>query len=262
MIKLIAIDLDGSLLSDDKKLPTDFWEVADELFKRGIALTIASGRPFHNIASVFERIKDRLYFACDNGSYLVYGSEELLVSQLEPDAIRQFIEISRSIGNVYPVLCSRHIAYLEDAEEAFTKQALKYYQEFKMVDDLTKVNDTIVKISLCDLAGSETNSYPYYKQFETEFKVAVAGEIWLDITNINGSKGNAIQEIQRRLHITPEETLVFGDYLNDLDMIQNAGYSYAMKNAHPRILEAARYVTQLDNNNGGVTHTIKALLKL
>ncbi len=257
MIKLIAIDLDGSLLSDDKKLPIDFWHISKQLFERGITLVIASGRPYHNIATVFSSIKDQLYFACDNGSYLVHGQEEILVNALDLSAIKQFIALSRTIPKAYPVLCSRHIAYIENAEEDFSKQALKYYQEYKLVPDLTEVEDVIVKISLCDTAGAETNSYPIYKSFENDFKIAVAGPLWLDITNSTGSKGNAIKTIQQRLHITPEETLVFGDYLNDLDMIQNAGYSYAMKNAHPQIIAAAKYVTELDNNHGGVTHTIK-----
>lgn len=262
MIKLIAIDLDGSLLDDDKNLPGDFWNIAEQLFNRGINLVIASGRPFHNIAAVFEPIKDRLYFACDNGAYVVQGDEELLVNQLHAGDIKKFIEISRPIDRVYPVLCSRHIAYLENDDKEFTDQALKYYQEYKIVDDLTKVEDVILKISLCDLAGSETNSYPFYKQFENHFKVAVAGQIWLDITNMNGSKGTAIKTIQNRLNISPENTLVFGDYLNDLDMIQQAGFSYAMKNAHPQIIEAAKFITDLDNNHGGVTDTIKKLLDL
>ncbi|GAB3424010.1 HAD family hydrolase [Niabella aquatica] len=262
MIKLIAIDLDGSLLNDEKKLPPDFWQVIPQVFEKGITVVIASGRPFHNVSAVFERIKDQLYFACDNGSFVVHANEEVLVSRLDESSIKNFIEISRSIKDVYPVLCSKHIAYLEDCNESFKKQALTYYQEFRIVEDLTMVDDMIVKISLCDLAGSETNSYPFYKPFENDFKIAVAGKIWLDITNINGSKGNAIKAIQRRLNIEAEETLVFGDYLNDLDMIQNAGYSYAMKNAHPAILRAAKYITELDNNQGGVTDTIKKLLNL
>lgn len=262
MIQLIAIDLDGSLLDDQKKLPPDFWDIAEQLFQKGVALVIASGRPFHNIAAVFEPIKDQLYFACDNGSYVVHGNEELLVNQLQRPDLKKFVEISRPIPDVYPVLCSKHLAYIENTETAFTNQALQYYQEYRTVKDLTEVDDVILKVSLCDLAGSETNSYPFYRQFEDQFRVAVAGPKWLDITHIDGSKGTAIQTIQQRLGIRAEDTLVFGDYLNDLDMIQNAGYSYAMKNAHPTILKEAKYVTAYSNNEAGVTRTIQKLLEL
>lgn len=262
MIKLVGIDLDGSLLTDKKEVPPDFWSIADILFTNNITLVIASGRPFHNIATVFQKIKDKIYFVCDNGSYVVHKNEEILTDALDAPSIKKFINVSRGLPDVYPVLCSKHVAYIEDENKSFTEQALKYYQEFNVVKDLTEVNDTILKISLCDIKGSETNSYLHYKQFENEYKVAIAGAIWLDITNHTASKGNAIKTIQHKLNILPEETLVFGDYLNDLDMIENAGYGYAMKNAHPKIVEVAKYITELDNNNFGVTHTIKQLLKI
>ncbi|MEE6188207.1 5-amino-6-(5-phospho-D-ribitylamino)uracil phosphatase YbjI [Mycovorax composti] len=262
MIKLIAIDLDGSLLTDSKQLPPDFWTIADKLFEKNITLAIASGRPFHNIASIFQRIKDKIYFVCDNGSYVVHNNEELLTDPLDFASIKKFIDLSRPLQDVYPVLCSKHLAYIEDQNQDFADQALQYYQEFKVVEDLTKVEDVILKISLCDLKGSETNSYPFYKQFEKDYKIAIAGHIWLDITSPTASKGNAIKAIQKKLNILPEETLVFGDYLNDLDMIKEAGFGYAMKNAHPKILEAAKYTTELDNNHYGVIHTIKQLLNI
>lgn len=260
MIKLIVTDLDGSLLTDSKELPPDFWPIENELLQKGIILVIASGRPFHNIATVFEKAKDRLYFVCDNGSYVVHKNEELVVNPLSKASIKKFIQISRPIQNVYPVLCSKHLAYIEDDDEAFKLQALKYYQEYRIVPDLTQVDDEVLKLSLCDLKGSEKNSYPFYKQFEESYKVAVAGEIWLDITNNTASKGEAIKIIQKKLGILPDETLVFGDFLNDLDMIQNAGHSYAMKNAHPQIISAAKNVTPFDNNNYGVTQVIKQLV--
>ena len=84
----------------------------------------------------------------------MHTDEELLTDPLDTVSIKNFIEISRPIDNVYPVLCGKHLAYIENEEQAFKDQALKYYQEFKTVDDLTKVDDIILKISLCDLKGS------------------------------------------------------------------------------------------------------------
>lgn len=260
MIKLIAIDLDGTLLTDDKQLPPDFWEIADKLFKRQISIVIASGRPYHNIVNLFEPIKDNLIFACDNGTFVAFREKELLVNALDKNAISGFIETARTIENVYPVLCGKDIAFIENTNEVFTANALKYYQEFNVVDDLRKVKELILKLSLCDLNGSEENSYPHFKKHEKDFSVAVAGEIWLDITNINGTKGNAIKKVQEHFNISAAETLAFGDYLNDLDMIKNAGFSYAMKNAHPKIIESAKNITTLDNNHFGVTETLKELL--
>lgn len=262
MIKLIAIDLDGTLLTDDKKLPPDFWTISQSLLQKGVVIVIASGRPYHNVSAIFERMQQQLYFACDNGAFVIHNEDELLVNKLDMKAIKKIITLSRSLNDVYPVLCGKHVAYIENVDESFREKALQYYQKYEIVNDATQVNDVILKISLCDLNGSEINSYPVFKKLEYDYKIAVAGEIWLDITNLDATKGNAVGLIQQKLAITPQETLVFGDYLNDLEMIKDAHYSYAMKNAHPQIIEAANYVTSMDNNHFGVIQTIKQFFEL
>lgn len=262
MIKLIGIDLDGTLLTDEKLLPPDFWVVANELLQRDIAILIASGRPFHNVASVFEDLKHELYFACDNGTYVVHQGKELLVNPLPPDSVQQFIDAARELDRVYPVLCGKDMAFIENDDPEFMRQALKYYQDYKILDDLTKVDDLVLKISLCDLDDAEKNSYPSFKKFEEDYSIAISGRIWLDITAQNGNKGTALQAIQKRLGISRDETLVFGDYLNDLGLIQNAHYSYAMKNAHPGLKEAASFITASDNNRYGVMEVIRDLMSI
>ena len=84
----------------------------------------------------------------------------------------------------------------------------------------------------------------------------------MDITNIKSSKGNAVALVQQKLGITPEETLVFGDYYNDLTMFDKAYYSYAMKNAPYDVKSHARFVTNYENGENGVIRTIKELLDI
>lgn len=262
MIKLVVTDLDGSLLNDQKELPANFWEIERKLSAAGIKLAIASGRPHHNLVNLFAPVKDDVYFLSDNGSYVTYRGKELLVSPLDHSAVKTFVELSRPLENIYPVLCGKEKAYMEDNDQDLLKLALQYYQDYEIVDDLTKVEEVILKVSLCDLIDAETNSYPLYKQFENDYKVAVAGERWLDFTAFDANKGVAVKLLQEQLNILPEETMVFGDYLNDLDMMHAAKYSYAMKNAHPGIIEAANFVTELDNNENGVLATIENFLEL
>lgn len=262
MIKLITIDLDGTLLTDDKQLPPDFFELAHELLRQDVALVIATGRPLHNVSMLFEKLNGKIFFACDNGTYVVRGDREILVNPLPPAAVGELIGTARKLERVYPVLCGKDIAYIEHDDPEFMEKALKYYREYKIVDDLTTVGELILKISFCDLAGAETNSYPFYRHFEERFSIAVSGEIWLDVTCKSGTKGNAIRIIQESMNVTAAETLAFGDYLNDLEMLRNAGQSFAMKNAHPKILKTASQVTKLTNNEFGVTETIKELFSL
>ena len=67
----------------------------------------------------------------------------------------------------------------------------------------------------------------------------------------------AIRMTQQNLNISYDETMVFGDYLNDYSMMEEAKYSYAMKNAHPQLKEVANFITKEDNDNNGVLETIK-----
>lgn len=255
-IKLIVTDLDGTLLDSHHNLPNDFWQVEQQLQEQNILLAIASGRQFYNILNVFDRIKDRTIFLAENGTYAYYQGQELFVNPLDKKAAIEFIKIGRNVPNSFIIVCGKESAYVESNDEQFLSEAQKYYARLQIVADLTQVNDTILKVTLCDFTDVPTNSYLYFKEFEQQFRVAISGPIWLDITSFSANKGVAVAAIQKQLGITFDQTMVFGDFLNDYEMMQKAKYSYAMKNAHPEIIKIANFLTRLDNNKGGVTQTI------
>ena len=81
----------------------------------------------------------------------------------------------------------------------------------------------------------------------------------LDISDKNANKGEALKKVQELLGVTKEETMVFGDYHNDIEMIQEANFSFAMGNAHKDIKALAKFSTATNDNNG-VEKVIKELL--
>ncbi|GAB3511501.1 HAD family hydrolase [Emticicia fontis] len=257
MVKLIVCDMDGTLLDDQKQLNQEFWDLEPKLAAKGIKFAIASGRQYYNLVDEFDRVKDKLIFLADNGSYVVYQNEQVHIDSLDKESANKFIEIGRKIEDAYVIVSAKNSAYVESTDERFLKEAQKYFKRMEIVADLTKVEDTVLKVTICDFNNSETNSYLHYKEFEKEYKVAVAGKIWLDISDWGANKGTAIKKIQEQFGISYEETMVFGDYLNDMEMMSAGKYSYAMKNAHPKIIEAANYITKLSNNENGVLETIK-----
>lgn len=255
-IKMIVADMDGTLLNDRHELHSDFWEIEEALNNKNILFAVASGRQYYNLESNFERLKDRMIFFSENGTHVVHRGKELYVNELDKKAARKFIKIGRELEDVQVVLCCKGSAYVESKDEKFIEEIKKYYTRLEYVDDLTEVEDTVLKVTICDWEGVEKNSYNRFKEFENDYKVAIAARIFLDITSKTANKGNAIEKVQEKLGISPEETLVFGDYLNDLEMMQKASYSYAMKNAHPEILKISKYATKFDNNENGVLKTI------
>jgi len=257
MIKLVVTDLDGTLLDDNKKINDEFWDVEKELAARGIFFCAASGRQYYSILTKFEHIRDRVYFIAENGTFVIYKNEVIHREALDKKESIKFAEIARQIKDVHIVYCCENSAYIESNDERFNNEVVKYYKRIEKVKDVTEVDDVLLKFSLCDFGGAEQNSLPLYRTFEKDYKIAIAGKYFLDITHPKANKGTAIAVLQQKLGITQDETLVIGDYPNDLEMLDMAKYNFAMKNAHPEILRKASFVTEYDNNNNGAVETIK-----
>lgn len=261
MIKLIAVDMDGTLLNSSHEINDEFWPVFEELRKMGIIFSAASGRQYHNLLNRFHTIKDDIIFIAENGSYVMRNGEELYSQILGEEKIFEFIDLARKTDEVYSVLCGKKSAYIENNREDFVEEVKKYYDKCEFVDDLKKVNDDILKIALYDFKDSETNCYEAFKKYEEEYKVVVSAKHWLDIMNKTVNKGLAIKKVQELLGITKAETMAFGDYLNDLELLKNVEHSYAMENAHPKIKEISKYIAESNDENGVVEAIKKNILK-
>ncbi|MEO2127064.1 MAG: HAD-IIB family hydrolase, partial [Christiangramia sp.] len=97
MIKLIVTDMDGTLLNDQHELHPDFWKIEEELTGKGVLFAIASGRQFYNLEAKFDRIKNRIMFFAENGTFVSYQGKELYVNPIERDSAIGFIEMGRKL---------------------------------------------------------------------------------------------------------------------------------------------------------------------
>lgn len=259
MIKLIATDIDGTLLHSDHTLPADLATLLQTLHEKGILFSVSSGRPYLTLKNSFESLSDHILYIADNGSHVVYHGSEIAIHTIKTSLIRQLILRTRPIEQAYSVVCTTNGAYVESDDPEFLHELEKYYIKYTIIEDLTSIDADVIKFTICDLAGAQNNSFTHFSEFDTELQISVAGEIWLDFMNKGVNKGTAIREIQERFDISAKECMAFGDYLNDLEMMQSVYYSYAMSNAHEDLKKAARYLTQ-SNDEDGVTNKIKELL--
>ncbi len=245
--------MDGTLLNSKHEIHESFFPVFRKLKNHGIIFVAASGRQYFNLAKTLDAVKDEVIFAAENGSYVVFQDEEIHIQAIDPEVTRELILISRNIKNTYPIICGKKKAYVENNDEAFINHLKLYFERYEVVNDLLEItDDQFLKFTLCDLAGSEVNSYPHYKKYEEALQVKVSGPIWLDISHKKANKGRAMEVLQERFNVTAEQTMVFGDYLNDLEMLEKAHYSYAMANAHPDIKKIARFIAKSNDENGVV----------
>ncbi len=115
-----------------------------------------------------------------------------------------------------------------------------------------------LKLSLYRPNGIEAATREICREFKDELKMTCSGEMWLDSMAPGVHKGKAVQTLQESLGILPEETMAFGDQLNDIEMLGRAYYSFAVANARDEVKKAARF--QADSNvKDGVLKILKLL---
>jgi Cof subfamily protein (haloacid dehalogenase superfamily) len=205
-------------------------------------------------------------FIAENGSYVVRHGLELSSDGLDMGDARALIgTMRRSIaGGVDAglVLCGKRSAYIERSDAAFLSQVAPYLAELTIVDDLLDVtDDEFLKVSVFDFGNAEETTAPALAGYGDTHSVRVSSEHWVDITSRTANKGQAIRNLQAEFDISAEQTMVFGDFLNDLEMMDAATFSFAMDNAHPELRDRANYVAP-SNLENGVVRTISSVLGL
>jgi Cof subfamily protein (haloacid dehalogenase superfamily) len=259
-IKMVVTDMDGTLLNSRHEVSQHFFELYEELKKREILFVAASGRQYNSIAEKLSQIQSEIIIIAENGGLAIHNDQELISTPLDPISKNAILEILGQIDGAFPVLCGKHNAYILGDSPEFINTLKEYYTKYEILDNLQKFDSEVMKIAVYHYGGSEKHIYPAVKHLEGKLKVKVSGENWVDLSHINAHKGFALKKIQEQHGIGPEETLVFGDYNNDLEMLALAKYSFAMANSHPNVLKAANYIT-LSNNDFGVEHILKKLIK-
>lgn len=249
-IKLIAADLDGTLLDSQKRLPAELPALLAALRARGIRFAPASGRQYYNLLALFG--DENMTYIAENGAMVFESGKCLYIDELDRAEQRRAVELIRSIPNAYPVLAGEKSAWCEDDIPVFNENADLYYTRLERVPDLLEVDDRICKIAVFEKGNAENGCYPALGALRDRFQVVLSGADWVDLMNPGVSKGKAVERLCQTLGITPGECMAFGDYLNDREMLLAVEHSFAMANAHPDIRAVCRHQAPSNDDNGVV----------
>ncbi len=258
-IKLVVTDMDGTLLNSNHEVSPLFFKLFSQLRERGILFVAASGRQYNNIVDKLEAIKDDIIIIAENGGFAMQNGREIVSTPLDNGLKSNILSVLKDLDHTHPVLCAKDNAYVHGSSPRFLEKLKEYYTRFEIMDDLSSYTGEVMKIAVYHFENSEEFIYPAVKQFERSLKVKVSGEHWVDLSDKNAHKGYPLQMIQEQYGISKEETLVFGDYNNDLEMLALGSYSFAMANAHPNVLKEARYRTA-SNDDFGVERILEKLI--
>ena len=272
-IKLIASDLDGTLLTSDKKIPPALADGISGLIKRGVIFVPATGRPLGSIPKDVFDIKGIKYVISSNGAAVknIQTGIEIIRTCLNADIGLSIIENTRN-KEIMAELFSEGIAY---TEKRFIECVDKYavsaaHMEYvlstrKPIDDSADfIRRNSCRIENINLIFKDKNLRAEFKNHlsaRKDISVTSSSPNNIEITSSSATKGRALKLLCEKLSVKPCEVMAFGDNGNDEDMLGFAGVGVATANGEEHIKKLTDYVT-LSCDEGGVLHAVNKFMDM
>lgn len=248
MVKIFASDMDKTFLTSQSEVPKNFSATLKKIHEEELHFVLASGRALYNMKNKMKDYVDKLDFVSDNGAFVSIQGETIYKSVMDKDIIHKLILEGRKLKETSLVLVGEKTAYVELFDEHHSGLLYEYYLDFDIVEDLTLIEEDIVKVTFLNTDSIhdifEQELQPLFKDF---VNIVLSGEIWIDAMNKNVNKGNSLLKVLDYYGLDSSELVSFGDYHNDIQMMQLAGKSYAVDNAHIDVKDIADEI--IDNND-------------
>ncbi len=261
-IKLIVTDLDGTLFTTDKHLPPDFDFVLEQLNKKNISFAVATGRNFAGISHYFPDKIQNMHFICDNGAFIMEHDKLRHCEIIDKKLCDEVFDAVKQYGKIDILACGLNGTYYTHCSDNMQRTMDNYYAPVTFVDDFHSINDSLFKISYSDYNGGPivSGSYEYMSDlFGNRLSIHPSGGIWMDSMAKTVNKGEGVKALQEILNVTDDETVVFGDYYNDVPMLENSKNVFIVDNAPDDIKKYASKIVK-SNDEYGVTEAIKQFI--
>lgn len=263
VIKMIVVDLDGTLLNSERKVSNLTKNYLRKLKDKGYIITIATGRIYASVLKATDGAEFASYIISDTGS-CVYDRDKSSVvfsNYIDSEMVSKLFDYY-SDDCCYIDVCDKNTIYKYSDE-------VENSNIVKTIKDKDYIIENCKDISHMSISMKSNESViNLYNSLVKEFKElevmimqdSFSERKWIEIVPKGISKYNRIRDLANYLNINNDEIMAFGDGLNDIDMLKNCGYSVALSNALPEVVEVAGDVTTFDNNNDGVINYLKGYL--
>ena len=245
MVRLIASDLDGTLLQNGtKEISKEAVYYIKKLYDYGVVFAAARGRQYPNIRRLFSEVENEIAYICENGALVKYQGKTLSKTYMDRKTGLEIMEDIQKRDGCEVLLSGEETSYLVPKSREYLDHIKNFVgNNVTLVKDFSEVEEEFLKISVYEKRGIEYSSNYFHDKWGGSVKDTVSGACWMDFVALGVDKGSALQKIQNELNTTKDDTMCFGDSYNDLDMFKNSQYSYAMTSANSEIRAKAKYVT-------------------
>ncbi|AYF53528.1 Cof-type HAD-IIB family hydrolase [Clostridium botulinum] len=271
--KLICLDMDGTLLNNNKKISDRTKKSIKEAHKKGVKIAISTGRIFTSAKYYAHILGISAPIIASNGAYIREKDKNEIIykSILSKDQCIDIINITKKYDfNFYLNTCDTIISskpypkgytYLEMSSELPEDMKIKLEVNTNLEEEVFKKNGEIIK-AICISNDSEIleKARQEILNLKSLEVVSSLGDNF-EIMNKGVSKGKGVQKLAEFYGLTSDEVICMGDGENDLSMIEYAGLGIAMGNAPDFIKEKANYITDT-NDNDGVAKAIEKFVLL
>lgn len=260
-IRLIACDMDRTLLADDKTQPPHMAERIDALARAGVVFCPASGRPGPTLVEMFPEHAHDMAFIADNGAAITYRGELIYKSLIEPGLYHELARATIDHKAGVPVLCAFNRAFVPTFGKPHHDALSVYYHDIVYVDDLDAVDVEANKFTIYVPTNESKRFFDevFAPAFGERLCVACAGVEWIDFMNQGVNKGAGLAHLCELLGVDLAQAAAVGDTYNDTEMLDAAGHSFIVANATPDMRAHADFELP-SNNDRGVAVLIDAIL--
>lgn len=277
MYKLIAIDLDGTLLDSKKRISQDNMEMVNRLISLGYQVVIATGRRYYSAKTMVKNLDSHLVIMANNGNIVRNSfNDEILMSKfLDLESYKDILweaKFHKLNSIVHVDMFQEGIDMVVEKDDPWMKQIKYLSEQDKRYLALPKKEmyllDRVLSVvllgdykSIHSFSEMVQDKYPDRYNSHVLEKINIA-EAMYEAMNPTSSKWNALEEYSKSIGINPEEIIAIGDDNNDLEMILNAGLGIAMKNGSQLVKEAANIITEKDNDQSGLADALGKILNI
>ncbi|MBE5778250.1 MAG: HAD family phosphatase [Clostridiales bacterium] len=257
-IRAVVSDMDDTLLNDEGKLTPYTIRVLKECIARGIHVIPASGRTQTSLAPYAEQIGvDCPYIAC-NGAQLISPDHQVLTeATMPPELAREICSWLTGQGIYVQVYRGAYFYYEKDCAPSAEYSHVSGMKGQAVGDLMAFIDYPVPKVlAITDPKVVQRVMPEIRKRYEGRAEFTMSKPFFIEAISCGVSKGNALRELARRMELTPENTLAFGDSLNDISMMQFSHNGVAVGNARSETKAAAKHIC-LSNNEDGVAHFLE-----
>lgn len=256
--------MDGTFLNSSSDFNRERYKDVKRIMKeKGVVFAPVTGKQCERVEELFGEDAADLWILGDSATRIKHNGEFVYESLLPNELGLEIIQELEDMDMGHTIIaCTRdHAAIQKDISPEEKKIVRGSYAQVKEVTAFKEISDDFIKITIHDSKLRCFETREKLARYDESAYIVASEAAWIDIANANVHKGTTVEQLQQMLNVTPEETVAFGDGYNDIELMERAAYSFAVRNAVDELKDAANFICR-SNDEDAVMRTIIQLLAL